>query len=102
MDPRSSYAVKRLIWVRQEFYGLLLAHFAIRGLVHKAATEAGIDPDELSFMHAVRVIRRRLQRFTTTPFRIWRCFIERPSVKYWTSVQTEVSTVYDREESNGK
>jgi hypothetical protein len=53
--------------VRQEFYGLLLAHFAIRGLMHEAATEAGIDPDELSFMHTVRVIRRRLPRFAATP-----------------------------------
>jgi hypothetical protein len=53
--------------VRQEFYGLLLAHFAIRGLMHEAATGIGEDPDEVSFMHAVRVIRRRLPRFAATP-----------------------------------
>ena len=53
--------------VRQEFYGLLLAHFAIRGLMHEAALEAGIGPDELSFMHAVRVVRRRLPRFAAIP-----------------------------------
>jgi hypothetical protein len=53
--------------VRQEFYGLLLAHFAIRGLMHEAALEAGGGPDELSFVHAVRVIRRRLPRFAATP-----------------------------------
>jgi len=46
--------------VRQEFYGLLLAHFAIRGLMHEAALQAGEDPDQLSFVHAVRVIRRKL------------------------------------------
>ena len=46
--------------VRQEFYGLLLAHFAIRGLMHEAAVKAGEDPDRLSFVHAVRVIRRKL------------------------------------------
>jgi hypothetical protein len=46
--------------VRQEFYGLLLAHFAIRGLMHEAALKAGEDPDRLSFVHAVRVIRRKL------------------------------------------
>ena len=46
--------------VRQEFYGLLLAHFAVRGLMHEAALEAGEDPDRLSFLHAVRVIRRKL------------------------------------------
>ena len=46
--------------VRQEFYGLLLAHFAVRGLMHEAALKAGEDPDRLSFLHAVRVIRRKL------------------------------------------
>jgi len=53
--------------VRQEFYGLLLAHYAIRGLMHEAASGAGEDPDELSFLHAVRVIRRRLPRFAAIP-----------------------------------
>lgn len=53
--------------VRQEFYGLLLAHFAIRGLMHEAALAADEDPDELSFMHSVRVIRRRLPRFAALP-----------------------------------
>jgi hypothetical protein len=46
--------------VRQEFYRLLLAHFGVRGLMHEAALEAGEDPDRLSFVHAVRVIRRKL------------------------------------------
>lgn len=49
--------------VRQEFYGLLLAHFAIRGLMHEAALGAEIDPDRLSFVHAVRVVKRTLPRF---------------------------------------
>ena len=46
--------------VRQEFYGLLMAHFAVRGLMHEAALKADIDPDQLSFLHAVRVVRRKL------------------------------------------
>lgn len=46
--------------VRQEFYGLLLAHFAIRGLMHEAALQAAEDPDRLSYLHAVRVVRRKL------------------------------------------
>jgi len=53
--------------VRQEFYGLLLAHFAIRGLMHEAAVTVGIDPDALSFVHAVRVIRRQLPRAVAIP-----------------------------------
>jgi len=46
--------------VRQEFWGLLLAHFAVRGLMHEAALRADVDPDRLSFLHAVRVVRRKL------------------------------------------
>ena len=46
--------------VKQEFYGLLMAHFAIRGLMHEAALKAGEDPNRPSFIHAVRVVRRKL------------------------------------------
>lgn len=53
--------------VRQEFYGLLLAHFAVRGLMHEAALRANIDPDRVSFVHAVRVIRRKLPRAAAIP-----------------------------------
>jgi hypothetical protein len=53
--------------VRQEFYGLLMAHFAIRGLMHEAALQADEDPDRLSFLHAVRVVQRRLARAIATP-----------------------------------
>ncbi len=49
--------------VRQEVYGLLLAHFAVRGLMHEAALKGDVDMDQLSFLHSVRVVRRRLQRF---------------------------------------
>ena len=53
--------------VRQEFYGLLMAHFAIRGLIHEAALKADEDPDRLSFLHAVRVVRRKLPAFIAIP-----------------------------------
>ncbi len=53
--------------VEQEFYGFLMAHFAIRGLMHEAALEADEDPDRLSFLHAVRVVRRKLPRFVAIP-----------------------------------
>jgi hypothetical protein len=53
--------------VRQEFYGLLMAHFAIRGLMHEAALKADEDPDQLSFLHAVRVVRRRIARSVAIP-----------------------------------
>ena len=56
--------------VRQEAYGLLLAHFAVRGLMHEAAlaaTPTPRDPDTLSFVHAVRVLRRTLPRVAALP-----------------------------------
>jgi len=53
--------------VKQEFYGLLLAHYAIRGLMHEAALKENIDPDKLSYTHAVRVIRRKLPQFGSFP-----------------------------------
>jgi hypothetical protein len=53
--------------VLQETYGLLLAHFAVRGLMHEAALMADVDCDQLSFVHAVRVVRRKLPRFVATP-----------------------------------
>ncbi len=53
--------------VRQEFYGLLMAHFAVRALMHEAALQANVDPDRLSFVHAVRVVRRKLPAFNAIP-----------------------------------
>jgi hypothetical protein len=53
--------------VRQESYGLILAHFAIRGLMHEAALQADEDPDRLSFLHAARVVRRKLAAFGAVP-----------------------------------
>jgi hypothetical protein len=46
--------------VEQDFYGLLLAHFGVRSIMEEAARKQGIPPTELSFVHAVRVIIRRL------------------------------------------
>ena len=53
--------------VLQEFYGFMLAHFAIRGLMHEAALDADIDPDRLSFVHSTRVLRRKLPVFVSIP-----------------------------------
>lgn len=53
--------------VRQEFYGLMMAHFAVRGIMHEAALKGEVDPDRLSFLHAVRVIRRKLAMASAIP-----------------------------------
>lgn len=53
--------------VQQELWGLLLAHFAIRQLMAQAAWDRGLDPDRLSFSHAVRVIRRKMPQAAALP-----------------------------------
>jgi len=56
--------------VRQEAWGFLLAHFALRALMHEAALGAlprARDPDTLSFTHALRVTRRTLPYVAAIP-----------------------------------
>lgn len=53
--------------VQQELWGLLLAHFAIRQLMVQAARPRRLDPDRLSFTHAVRVIKRKLPQAAAVP-----------------------------------
>ena len=44
--------------VLQEVYGYLCVHYAIRWLMHSAATDYGHDPDRLSFIRSLRAARR--------------------------------------------
>lgn len=53
--------------VQQELWGLLLAHFAVRQLMAQAAWPRGLDPDRLSFTHAVRVIKRKMPQAAAVP-----------------------------------
>ena len=46
--------------VEQEVWSLLLTHYAIRALMCRAADEADVDPDHLSFIRSLRVIRRHV------------------------------------------
>jgi hypothetical protein len=57
---------RRPVGVVQELYALLLAHYAVRALMHEAACQAGVDPDRLSFIHAVRVIHDAIPEFQMT------------------------------------
>jgi hypothetical protein len=51
------------VGVIQELYGLLIAHYAVRFLMHEAARQADLDPDQLSFVHALRVIADAIPEF---------------------------------------
>ena len=48
--------------VMQEFYALLMAHAAIRRLTSEAAIRTDRASEDLSFVHTVTVLKRRLPR----------------------------------------
>jgi Insertion element 4 transposase N-terminal/Transposase DDE domain len=46
--------------VHQEIWALLLTHYAVRSFMREAADDLGEDPDRLSFIRSIRVIRRQV------------------------------------------
>lgn len=44
--------------VYAEIYGYLLVHYAISALIGRAATDAGLDPDRVSYTRTLRLVRR--------------------------------------------
>jgi hypothetical protein len=46
--------------VAQEVWGMLLVHHAIRRLMHQTALDYHLDPDRLSFVRSLRVVRRQV------------------------------------------
>ncbi len=55
-QPRVPLRSKKPIGVLQEMYGLLIAHYVVRQLMHQAALQADLDPDRLSFTKALRLL----------------------------------------------
>jgi len=55
--PLRPFRSRTPLGVLQEFYGLLIAHYLIRSIMHEAALKADIAPDRLSFVNSVRIIR---------------------------------------------
>jgi hypothetical protein len=54
------------VGVIQELYGLLIAHYAVRYLMHEAATQVGEDPDRISFTQALQVLQDAIPEFEMT------------------------------------
>lgn len=50
----------------QEFYVPLIAYYAVRFIMHEAVCLAEIDPDQLSFTHALHVIQEAITEFPMT------------------------------------
>jgi len=58
--PRTVLRSKSPDLVRQEIWGHLCCHYAIRSLMTEAATHSGHDPDRISFVAALRITRQTL------------------------------------------
>jgi hypothetical protein len=58
LEPGSTLRSKNPETVRQEIWALLLAHYAIRAFMAEAADTVDLDPDRLSTIRAINVVRR--------------------------------------------
>ena len=56
--PRLVLRSKQPDGVRQEIYGYLCVHYAIRWLMHAVAVDADVGPRRLSFTRSLPVARR--------------------------------------------
>jgi hypothetical protein len=59
--PRVVLRSKSPEGVRQEVYGHLCTHYAIRALMHTTATEGDVDPDRIGFTRALHAARRSVR-----------------------------------------
>jgi len=62
---------RKPVGVIQELYGLLLAHYAVRFLMHEAALARGVDPDRISFVRALRVLQDAIPDFQIAAPELW-------------------------------
>lgn len=77
------------VGVIQELYALLIAHYALRYLMHQAALRTDLDPDRISFVHALEVLRDAIPEFQMTARhlladlfqRLWRDIARHPLPK---------------------
>lgn len=77
--------------VVQEVYGLLLAHYVMRAVMHEAALQSDLDPDQLSFTNTVWVVRYHLPEVMWKNQDRWykdlieevRCQVLRPRRERW-------------------
>ena len=47
-------------WVRQEFWGMIPAHYLVRKMMAQAALDKRRDPDELSYEGSIEIIKSTL------------------------------------------
>ena len=57
--------------VVQEIYGLMLAHYVVRRVMHDAAAVASQDVDRLSFLDSLRILQCQLPESSHVPTETW-------------------------------
>lgn len=57
--------------VVQEVYGLVLAHYVVRRVMHDAAVVASQDPDRLSFIDSLRILQCQLPESPSISTETW-------------------------------
>ena len=68
-DPHCLLRSKTPDLVRQEFYGWVLAHYAVRWLMHCAGGKHDVEPGQLSFVANVQHLKRQqLQQLQSGAF----------------------------------
>ena len=67
LDGRTTLRSKTPDLVLQEFYALMITHAAIRRMMVEAAGSTGQAAEDLSYVHAVRVLKRRLPAAVAIP-----------------------------------
>lgn len=66
-EARRTLRSKTAELVRQEYFGWVLAHYAVRWLLHQGAIHAGRGDDELSFTAHVQLLKREQPRSGAFP-----------------------------------
>jgi hypothetical protein len=62
--PKKAFKSQLSDLVVQEFYGCMMAHYVVRKTMAAAALKGDIAPAELSFIHSLRVLKRKFQAFS--------------------------------------
>jgi len=65
-QPSQVFRSKHPVGMIQEFYGLLIAHYAIRKIMLDSAHWVGVDSDQISFTNALRIIQNAIPEFQQT------------------------------------
>lgn len=63
LGGRTPLRSRTVAGVLQELYGLLIAHYAVRALMHQAAVRADLDPDTISFTATITLVTEAIRDF---------------------------------------